>query len=479
MFIKEKINNFIIGFYLNKHHSLKSNNEYFKIKLRVYSCIEKRTKMYVLKNVVLTLKDWIQINDDKLISKSNVEINSIINNYKNLAVNVCLRDEVKILKDFDFIWKNPHKLSLNVYEVLKRKQDEVLINNGISYSNDFKYMFYHLKDFSYKIDIDRNNLNRRKKLNFKSNLEISLSFYDISVNFLYQFEAFLITIPNKKLYPLIKRNRVISLGSVSKYLRALRVCFNEMIYKYKLLNSSVYPFSRKIDDGGYRIKTFINSKSNVLSDNDLRLLLSYDTKNKRYKRAHDFWVFSFYSKGMNMNDIARLKWKDIDEINGEKFFTFYRGIKRSEDQPKIKVNISNLMWFIINRNRGNEKYLFDIINDLNPTKNEIEEYKNNESRLCNKYLKFIQNELGIFQNEQLMMSTARHTATFTALKGGLNPLDIGKHLGNIDNRSIFSYAKSLIQIPGRTEDDDMQQMLIDKSKKIVRDKNGNLVIIDI
>jgi len=52
-------------------------------------------------------------------------------------------------------------------------------------------------------------------------------------------------------------------------------------------------------------------------------------------------------------------------------------------------------------------------------------------------------------------------------------------LGNIDNRSIYSYTKSLIQIPGRTEDDDMQQMLLDKSKKIVRDKNGNLVIIDI
>ena len=51
------------------------------------------------------------------------------------------------------------------------------------------------------------------------------------------------------------------------------------------------------------------------------------------------------------------------------------------------------MWFIINRNRINEKYLFNIINDLNPKKNEIEKYKNKESRFCNKYLKFIQNEL--------------------------------------------------------------------------------------
>ena len=110
----------------------------------------------------------------------------------------------------------------------------------------------------------------------------------------------------------------------------------------------------------------------------------------------------------------------------------------------------------------------------------LDAYKIDAHEVSNKrYLKFIQNELGIFQNEQLMMSTARHTATFTALKGGLNPLDIGKHLGNIDNRSIYSYTKSLIQIPGITEDDDMQQMLLDKSKKIVRDKNGNLVIIDI
>ncbi|MAU58344.1 MAG: hypothetical protein CMC33_01630 [Flavobacteriaceae bacterium] len=477
--MKEKINNFIIDFYLNKHHSLKSNNDFFKLKLRIYSCQEKRSKMYVIKNIVLTLNDWKEINDDKLLNKTNLEKKALITNYKNLAINVCLRDEVKLIKDFDLVWKNPSNLSLNVYQVLEKKQNDVLTTNGISYSNDFKYLSHHLKFFCYKIDIDRNNLNRKNSLNFKSNLKKNLSFYDITINFLNQFEKFLTSIPNKKLYPLIKRNQIISIGSLSKYLRAFRVCFNEMIYKYKLLNSSTYPFSRKLDDGGYRIKTPINSKSNVLSDIDLRLLLSYDTKNKRYKRAHDFWVFSFYAKGMNMNDIARLKWKDIDEINGNKFFTFYRGIKKSENQPKIKVNISNLMWFIIKRNRGNEKYLFDIIKELNPNKNEIEIYKNKESRFCNKYLKFIQNELGIFENEQLMMSTARHTAAYTALKGGLNPLDVGKHLGNIDNRSIYAYTKSLIQTPGKSQDDDMQQMLLDKSKKIVRDKNGNLVIIDI
>ena len=419
--MKEKINNFIIGFYLNKHHRLKSNNKFFKLKLRVYSCLERKTKMYVIKNIFLTLNDWKEINHVKRLNKSNIEKKGIIDNFKNLAINVCLRNEVKLLKDFDIVWKNPDNLTLNVYQFLRKKQKEVLITNGISYSNDFKYLSFHLKNFCYKIDIDRNIFNKKKRLNFKSNLENHLSFYDITSNFLIQFEKFLITIPNKKAYPLIKRNQTISVGSLSKYLRAFRVCFNEMIYKYKLLNSSAYPFSRKLDDGCYRIKTPINSKSNVLSDIDLRLLLSFDTKNQKQKRAHDFWVFSFYAKGMNMNDIARLKWKDIDEINGNKFFTFYRGLKKSEHQPKIKVNITNLMWFIINRNRGNEKYLFDIVKNIDPNKNEIEIFKNKESRFCNKYLKFIQNELGIFANEQLMMSTARHTAAFAALKGGLNP----------------------------------------------------------
>jgi len=477
--MKENVNNFIIGFYLNKHHRLKSNNNFFKLKLRVYSCLERKTKMYVIKNIVLTLNEWKEINDIKILNKSNIEKKGIIANYKNLAINVCLRDEVIGLSDFDRIWNNLDNLTLNVYEVLKKKQIEVLQNNGISYSNDFKYLSIHLKKFCYKMDIDKNILNKKERLNFESNLENQLSFYDITTSFLLQFEFFFVTIPNKKLYPVIKRNYIISIGSLSKYLRALRVSFNEMIYKYKLLNSSAYPFSRNLNDGGYRIKTLTNSKSNVLSDIDLRLLLSYETKNKMYKRAHDFWVFSFYAKGMNMNDIARLKWKDIDEINENKFFTFYRGLKRSDNQLKIKVNITNLMWFIINRNRGNEKYLFDIVKDIDPNKNQIEIFKNRESRFCNKYLKLIQNELGIFLNEQLMMSTARHTAAFTALAGGLNPLDIGKHLGNIDNRSIYAYTKSLIQIPGKPQDDDMQQTLLDKSKKIVRDKNGNLVIIDI
>lgn len=186
-------------------------------------------------------------------------------------------------------------------------------------------------------------------MTLKSNLENQLNFYGITTDFLKEFEFFFDTIPNQKLYKGIKRKGAISIGASSKYLRALRVCFKEMIYKYKLINSSLYPFSRKFNDDGYKIRTSSNTRSKGLSDSDLRVLLSYDTRNPKYKRAHDFWVFSFYSKGMNMNDIARLKWKDIKEVGGEKFFTFYRGIKKSENQPQIKVYITNLMWFIINR----------------------------------------------------------------------------------------------------------------------------------
>ena len=40
-----------------------------------------------------------------------------------------------------------------------------------------------------------------------------------------------------------------------------------------------------------------------------------------------FGYFLFYAKGMNMNDIARLKWKDIDEINGKKFLHFIEELK--------------------------------------------------------------------------------------------------------------------------------------------------------
>ena len=65
--MKNKINNFKLGFYLNKHHRLKSNKNFFKLKLRVYSCLEGKTKMYVLKNFVISLKDWHEINDVKKV----------------------------------------------------------------------------------------------------------------------------------------------------------------------------------------------------------------------------------------------------------------------------------------------------------------------------------------------------------------------------------------------------------------------------
>jgi hypothetical protein len=475
--MSKKNSTLIVGTYLNKHHVLKKAKGFYRVKLRVYSVLENKTKLYSIKNILVSLEQWDLINSGKKLNEYNFQILNNINKTIDEARFFLSRNDVITLNDFDTIWLNNDPLKVNVFDSLKVKQAQVYLESGISYSNDFKYISSHLKDFCIKLDKDEELRNINIPSIFRRNLKKNLGFHDITPSFLVHFESFCDSTPNSKLYKNIKRKKALSLGSSSKYLRALRVCFNDMIYIKKLLNPSCYPFSKMNNDGAYRIRISHILKSKSLNDSDLRNLISFDTKINYLKRAHDFWVFSFYSKGMNMNDIARVKWSDIMQGDKEKYFSFYRGIKKSENQIQIQVTITNLMWFIINRNKGKGKYLFNIIRKDNSTKQEIEIYKSIESRSCNKNLKIIQKQLNIFQNEQLIMKTARHTAVMTALSGGMSPIDIGKHLGNIDNRSIYAYANSLIKVDNDSEDT-MQQLLLDKTNKIVKDKNGNLVIVD-
>jgi integrase/recombinase XerD len=87
----------------------------------------------------------------------------------------------------------------------------------------------------------------------------------------------------------------------------LRAIFNKAIAENEI-RTDIYPFGNK----KYKIPASKNTKK-ALSKEQLKKLLEYVPKNEFQKKARSFWFFSYSCNGMNIKDIALLKFKDIQE----------------------------------------------------------------------------------------------------------------------------------------------------------------------
>jgi len=126
-----------------------------------------------------------------------------------------------------------------------------------------------------------------------------------------------------------------SLTTVGIYCRHTRAVFNDAI-EAGVIDRSYYPFGKN----RYVIPAGSNTKK-ALSKEDVKKLMAYDCiPNSMEQRGRDLWVFSYLSNGMNINDICRLRWSDIDKENGTLTFIRQKTARsRKGHQSKIRVNL--------------------------------------------------------------------------------------------------------------------------------------------
>jgi integrase len=102
--------------------------------------------------------------------------------------------------------------------------------------------------------------------------------------------------------------------SIGIYMRALKAAYNLAADQDKTLIES-YPFARRQNERTtYKIKTGSGHKGDALTIEQLRKLnsLTLDETYSEHEEARLLWLFSFHAQGMNIKDIALLKYKDID-----------------------------------------------------------------------------------------------------------------------------------------------------------------------
>jgi integrase/recombinase XerD len=247
-----------------------------------------------------------------------------------------------------------------------------------------------------------------------------IHFGDINYKWLTDFEA----------YHYSRGNSPVSL---SVYFRSVRSLFNKAI-KYGIIDESLYPFGRN----KYSIPTG-PSKKRAISKEDISKIEQIEfEENSPLWHAKNYFLFSFYTMGMNWNDMAHLKMKDI--INDRIEYIRIKTKRKSDKAFSIKINpkIQSILYHYINV-KENDDYIFPIIKRTgNPLT--IREDIKNRLRRYNKNLERIGNHCGI--EEKLTSYVSRHSWATIAKKSGIEIGIISDALGHQDTQVTRTYLDS-------------------------------------
>lgn len=227
----------------------------------------------------------------------------------------------------------------------------------------------------------------------------------------------------------------ISVNTISMYMRTLRAVINRAIEDEKF-DSRQYPFGRN----KYQIPNGISTKRS-LSKEQLKQIFEYDASSKDYfiRRSLDFWKFSYLSNGINMMDIARLKWKniysDIIIFNREKTKRTSRSNPKKITVIRNEI-IDNVIKTWSQKMESPEDYVFSIIDSNDSAEMAVAKEKQ-FIKVTNKWMNKIAKELGI--NISLTTYVARHSFSTMLLRNGVSVEFISESLGHSDIKTTQHY----------------------------------------
>ena len=215
-------------------------------------------------------------------------------------------------------------------------------------------------------------------------------------------------------------------NGLSVYLRTIRSTYNKAIMEWPEL-AAKYPFR------DYKIKQ-IKTHKKAIGRADLTKLmnLSIDKDNRSWDGRNMFF-FSFYCRGINLADIAKLKGSNIQNGN-----IVYR---RSKNSKPFTIRINDNISAILNEYLSDKKpddFIFPILsktsNDNIP--DQVTDFRN----MINHALKRWAKKLNI--DPSLSFNTARHCWATIGKELNLSISEISEGLGYEDIRTTQIYLDS-------------------------------------
>ncbi len=229
-----------------------------------------------------------------------------------------------------------------------------------------------------------------------------------------------------------------SVTTISMYIRCVRRLFNLAIQSGDV-KGEYYPFG-DADNGLYEVPEGRNVKK-ALSKQDVKKIITFPTLEGSPEQFYrDIWTFSYLSNGMNLADIFRLKYKNIDSDT----IVFVRH-KTSHNRKPVPILVEKLpeLKEIIekwgNKPATPENYVFNILTGKLTPAQEMAKIKQ-ATKLLNKYIGRIAKKAGI--NGKVTSYTARHSFATVLKLEGENVAYISEALGHSNLKTTENYLKS-------------------------------------
>lgn len=231
-----------------------------------------------------------------------------------------------------------------------------------------------------------------------------------------------------------------SKSTISIHLRNIRTLFNYAIKKAKVAKLDEYPFIN--DDimkglkNGYRSRAI--SKYEV--DKIRKLKIEIDEGSDIW-HACNYFLFGYLGRGMNFQDIARLKWENIlqDRVR------FIRYKTRSKIQEETNFGLTKelseiLAWYRKNNKQLGSPYVFPVLNSFHNTEIRIFNRIKKIRKVVNDNLKRVGQEI----EAEIPLTTYTWRHTFAAVAKNDLKVDvsmISEMLGHHDLETTQHYLK--------------------------------------
>ena len=291
------------------------------------------------------------------------------------------------------------------------------------YASSFESTLRAIKEYHEGKELD---FNCRQKVETRYNDYVSgkpLNFVDITPTWLKSFELWL-----------HKKSK--SKSTIGIYVRNIRVLFNVAMKVHKI--RAEYPFTV------HKPKTAKGRKT-ALTALQISMIANYNTKHPQEQFYRDIFMFSFLGNGMNLSDIARLRYSNIQD--GEICFVREKTKGEESEEDRLSVPITKTMQTIIDRYGekaiGFDSYIFPI---LKPDWSEERNYAEIKqlTKQVNKYVRLIASVVGIKEN--ISSYVARHSWATIAKNSGTSTEFISEALGHssviVTKRYLKSFEKS-------------------------------------
>lgn len=367
-------------------------------------------------------------------------------------------------KEFETIWLNPEnkklrgtnkEIELKLKSIEKRANDEASAMSVFEFSKFETKLFRKSSDknnikYHFNLVIDKHTSNDKigtaesyrctlnslaKFSEDKKKCSIDkLSFNDITVDWLKDYEKFMI-------------DQGKSYTTVGIYTRTLRVIFNIAIQENDI-SSDEYPFGKN----RYNIPRTKKVKK-ALNSAQLKTLFNAKVTNDNEEKVKDFWFFSYACNGMNLKDMALLKYSDITNNK----FTYYRAktFDKSSEKIEITIYLTDFTNSVIKKygNKKKDGYVFNIVSQLENSETQYKKIKN-FNRYINDHIKRIAkaNNLPLdcsfyWARHSFATNSIRKGATMEFISEALNHSDLNvtkNYFAGFEDEAKKDFANSLL-----------------------------------